>query len=119
MKRKTIRNHNDFFVPQTDLMAVSDYFLVKAKNAKIPCDARYGIITSKKTFKLAVQRNRAKRLMRDWIAFNENLMNDNLDYIFIPRSAILGAQRQDGREKLEKALNKILKTYEQNTKKSS
>lgn len=117
MKRKTIRNHNDFFVPSTGFMVPGYYFLVKAKIAKIPNDARYGIITSKRTFKLAVQRNRAKRLIRDWIAFNESLMVDDLDYVFIPRHAILDANREIGRCKMAKSLNKISKMYKQNAKK--
>ena len=119
MKRKTIRNHRDFIVPFTDLAASNDCFWVKAKTAKIPDDARYGIITSKKNFKLAVQRNRAKRLMRDWIAFNENLMIDDLDYVFIPRFPVLNIVRDDGRKKMQKSLKKIAKIYKQNVKKSS
>ena len=117
MKRKTIRNHRDFFVPSTELMAADDCFLIKAKPAKIQNDARYGIIVSKKTFKLAVQRNRAKRLIRDWVAFNEHLMDADLDYIFIPHYAILDVNREDGRKKMEKSFKKIAKICKENAQK--
>ena len=108
MKRKTIRNHKDFFVPSDNPMANCSYFIVKSKDA-VKQDARYGIIASKRTFKLAVQRNRAKRLLRDWIAFNEDLMLPNKDYVFIARADILVCPREIGRKKLADALKKISK----------
>ena len=110
MKRKTIRNHRDFLTTPNDLMARADCFVVKTKTAKFANDARFGLVASKKVFKLAVHRNRAKRLLRDWIAFNENLMLPDMDYIFIARSQILDCGREDGRLQMEKALKKIAKT---------
>ena len=90
-------------------VAKSQFFLVRAKNAKIPDDARYGIIVTKKTFKHAVDRNRAKRLIRDWIAFNEKMMMPNWDYVFVIRRAILEADRTTGRVAMKKALNYLRK----------
>ena len=108
MKRKTIRNHKDFLTAP-DTPVVSDfYFIVKAKPA-VKKDPRYGLIASKRVFKLAVSRNRAKRLLRDWIAYNEHLMLPEMDYIFIARSTILNCTREEGREKLALALKKISK----------
>lgn len=112
MKRKTIRNHKDFIVPRDCISARSDLFLIKTKTAKIPGDARYGIVVSKHNFKSAVQRNRAKRLLRDWIAYNEDLMNQNLDYIFIVNNTILDVNRDLGRAKVKSAFEKITKQYD-------
>ena len=111
MKRKTILKHADFLTTQDCVLARDGCFIVRTKPAKIPGDARYGIIVSKRTFKLAVHRNRAKRLLRDWIAYNEDLMNPELDYIFIPYSSILDVTRDVGRDKMARAFEKILKTY--------
>ena len=72
-------------------------------------DARYGLIVTKKTFKHAVDRNRAKRLIRDWIAFNEHMMRPEWDYVFIIRRAILDADRTSGRVAMKKALNYLRK----------
>jgi len=116
MKRKTIRNHRDFLTTIDDFKSSNDLFMVKAKNAKIPGDARYGIIVTKKSFKLAIWRNRAKRLIRDWIAANEDLMVDNLDYIFILHGAILDADREQGRKQMAHALVQISKMYNKNAK---
>ena len=76
MKRDTIKKHSDFLAGENDPTARCAYFLVRAKPAKYPNDARYGLIVTKKTFKHAVDRNRAKRLIRDWIAYNEKMLRD-------------------------------------------
>ena len=108
MKRKTIRNHKDFATTPDDPVAADFYFIVKAKRA-VKKDSRYGLIAAKRVFKLATLRNRAKRLLRDWIAYNEHLMKPNMDYIFIARSTILNCTRDTGRRKLAHALKKISK----------
>lgn len=108
MKRKTIRNHKDFLTAPDDPVVFNHFFITKAKPAARK-DSRYGIVVSKRTFKLAVHRNRAKRLLRDWIAYNEHLMLPNLDYIFIARMHIFDCNRSDGRKKLANALKKISK----------
>ncbi|MDW2958911.1 MAG: ribonuclease P protein component [Alphaproteobacteria bacterium] len=109
MKRDTIKNHTDFAMGENDPTARCAYFLVRAKTAKFPNDARYGIIVTKKTFKHAVDRNRAKRLLRDWIAFNEKMMRPEWDYVFIIRRAILDADRTAGRVAMKKALHYLRK----------
>lgn len=118
MKRKTIRNHKDFFVPKDGTYAAFDCFKVCAKPAKISGDARYGLIVSKRTFKFSVQRNRAKRLIRDWITVNEDLMLPELDYVFIIRSSLLDCNRKKGYRQIKRALLKIAKIYNKNAKKS-
>ena len=108
MKRKTIRNHKDFLTTPDDKVVMNHFFITKAKKAAKK-DARYGIIASKRVLKLAVQRNRAKRMLRDWIAFNEDLMLPDMDYIFIAHTAILDCSREIGRHKMKNALKKISK----------
>ena len=116
MKRKTIRNHKDFFTSPDDPVYVNRVFIAKSKPA-VKKDARYGIIAAKRTFKLAVQRNRAKRLLRDWIRFNEKYLRPDMDYVFIARRDILDATRDDGRAAMARALtylNKNPKTQPKN-----
>ena len=114
MKRKTIRNHIDFFTPRDGVHICTDCVIVKVKPAKYADDARYGLVVSKKIFKKAVERNRAKRLLRDWIAYNENLMLDKYDYIFISRANILECSRDFGRSEIKYALKKIIKMEKSN-----
>jgi ribonuclease P protein component len=99
-------------VSQKSFKAMAECFVVKAKAAKISGDARYGLIVSKRDFKLAVHRNRAKRLMRDWIAFNEDLMSPELDYVFIAYSQVLDCGREVGRKSMADALVKIAELNE-------
>ncbi|MDW2996275.1 MAG: ribonuclease P protein component [Alphaproteobacteria bacterium] len=109
MKRNTIKNHSDFLAGENDPIARCAYFLVRAKPAKYPDDARYGLIVTKKTFKHAVDRNRAKRLIRDWIAYNEKMLRSDWDYIFVIRRDILNADRESGRDAMRKALHYLKK----------
>ena len=109
MKRDTIKNHSDFVAGANDPTARCAYFLVRAKKTLFPNDARYGLVVTKKTFKHAVDRNRAKRLLRDWIESNEKMLNEDWDYVFVARRAILDATRLDGRVAMKKALNYLRK----------
>lgn len=85
-------------------LARSPYFLIKMRPARIPDDPQYGLTVTKKTLRHAVDRNRAKRLLRDWIRFNEKWMRDDRDYVFIARRAILDADRTKGRTAIKMAL---------------
>ena len=109
--RKTIKNDADFAVTPDDLSGLSSYFIARAKYARFPNDARYGLVVTKRTFKHAVDRNRAKRLLRDWIRFHKDMMLPNMDYIFVARAPILKATREEGRSAMRKALHWIQKTY--------
>ncbi len=114
MKRKTIREYKDFLTSPDDLWARTRYFILKTKLAKYPKDPRYGIIAPKRVFKAAVDRNRAKRLLRDWICHNEKHMLDEFDYIFIIGKDILGATRDEGRKATRRAFRRIIKNHKTN-----
>jgi len=102
--RNTIKQHRHFLVAETDETARSAFFLIRMRAARVPDDPQYGLIVTKRMFKHAVDRNRAKRLLRDWIAYNEKWMRPDRDYIFIVRRDILNATRTDGRVAMKKAL---------------
>lgn len=107
--RDTIKNHNDFHMAEDDPSARAKMFVVRAKRAKIPGDPRVGFMATKHTFKLAVHRNRAKRLLREWVRFHEGLLVPEFDYVFYARSPILNTDRKTGRVAMHKALQHILK----------
>lgn len=102
--RDTIKNHKDFLMTDDNPVAKSAFFFVRMKPAVVPNKARYGLIATKKTFKFAVQRNLAKRKLRDWIRFSEKHMRPDMDYVFIARKPILDAPREDGRSAMVRAL---------------
>ena len=107
--RDTIKKHEDFHTSDTDPIARSVYFFVRAKRAKYPENPRVGFMATKRTFKLATDRNRAKRLLRDWVRYYSNKMLDKYDYIFIAREPILRANREDGRYAMALSLDFIAK----------
>lgn len=109
MKRDTIKKHEDFATAQNDPSARSAYFLIRAKKAKFENDPRYGVSVTKRSFKHAVDRNRAKRMLRDWIAFNEDLLRPEWDYVFIVRKDIFCADCYTGRGAMKKALRYMQK----------
>ena len=109
--RDTIKKHSDFHMTEDDPSARSEFFVVRARKTVFPGDARVGFTVTKRTFKLAVERNRAKRLMRDWVRFCDDLMVPEFDYVFIARPSILTATRDMGRIAMTKALRHILKKY--------
>ena len=107
--RDTIKKHDDFLPTEMDIDARSALFFVRARPTKFQNGGRYGITASKRTFKFAVHRNRAKRLLRDWIVYNEKHMRNDMDYIFIARMPILATTRTDGRAAMRRALHYIKK----------
>lgn len=107
--RNTIKKHKDFLIGEQDINARCAMFFVRARPARIPDDPQYGLIVTKKIFKLAVNRNRAKRMLRDWIRYNEKNMCADMDYIFIARMPILATTRTDGRAAMRRALHYIKK----------
>lgn len=117
--RNTIKRHQDFITTDTDPSVRSAYFVIRAKNARFPDDPRVGYVAAKRTFKLAVDRNRAKRLMRDWVRFNNDLMLPEYDYIFIAHASILTATRDMGRTAMAKALRHIAHENNKNDRQDS
>ena len=112
--RDTIKNHKDFIMTDENPTARSAFFYVRMKPCVMPNNARYGVVATKKTFQLAVERNRAKRLLRDWARFNEVLMLPDMDYVFVARRAILEATRDDGRAAMARALAQLKKNPTEN-----
>ncbi len=102
--RYTIKKHKEFLMAEDSPTAKCSFFVVREKPARFPGFTRYGLIASKRSFRLAVQRNRAKRLLRDWLRYNKKLMLPGMDYVFIARVAILNADRTEGRVAMKKAL---------------
>ena len=117
--RDTIKSHSEFMFKEADPCAKSAYFIVRAKKARFKTNPRYGILVTKRTFKLAVMRNRAKRLLRDWLQYHVGMMSPEFDYVFILRHGILEADRLSGRVAMFKALRHIARKYGQKPREKS
>lgn len=113
--RNTIKNHKDFIMTDEDAVAKCAYCLVRARPVRFPGDPQYGLIATKRTFKHATQRNRAKRLLREWLRINAPVMRDDLDYVVIARTPILDATRDEGVLAMNKALHYLKRTVPSTT----
>ena len=81
-------------------------FLVVWTNHAEDCKGRVGIITTKKTFCDAVDRNRAKRLIRESVRLlQNNLTQKPWDMVIVARHRILSTKQPD----VMRELNKICK----------
>lgn len=105
--RNTIQKHKDFLFDADAPTVLGKYFIAKVRPTIFPGDARYGLIVTKKTFKRAVKRNRAKRLLRVWIRLNSDLLHPDMDYIFIARHRILDAKYSAGMNAMASALTEL------------
>ena len=66
---------------------------------------QYGLVVSKRVFKLAVMRNRARRLLRAWIG--KSRLPKDFDVIFIARPKILETKLPDGTGQIRRALKAV------------
>jgi len=105
--RNTIKKHSDFQTTDDAPKFICEFFIAKARPTKWPGDARYGLVATKRTFKLAVDRNLAKRKLRAWLKICESSLNPDLDYVFIARSSIMEAALPDGSAQMKRALKKL------------
>jgi ribonuclease P protein component len=105
--RQTIKKHPDFACAENDLTFKCPLFIARARPTKWDGDAKYGLIVTKRTFRHAVDRNRAKRLLRVWIRLNLAYMSPEMDYIFIARHDILNASLPDGSGLMKRAIKKL------------
>jgi ribonuclease P protein component len=70
--------------------------------------SRYAFVASKKNFKKSVDRNRAKRLLREAVRLRLNLL-DNLKYdmIFIVKKGILNKKIYDIQYQIDAVIEKL------------
>jgi ribonuclease P protein component len=64
---------------------------------------RAGVVVSKRTFRRAVDRNRAKRLMREAFRLSRHNLLPQVDLILIARAGIAGKRCQDVMKDFEQA----------------
>lgn len=68
--------------------------------------SRLGVVASKRTFRRAVDRNRAKRLLREAFRLNRGRIDNGCDLVVIARRRILEAKCADVGRELARLLNR-------------
>jgi len=101
--KNTIKSHKNFKFPENNWITCGSFHL--KWRPKLFETAQYGLVVAKKIFPQAVNRNRAKRLLRVWIQANR--LPTDMDVLFIARPSILDTKMPEGINRVRTAINKI------------
>lgn len=106
MKSKTLKENKDFRRLYYRGKTQADSCLVTYVMKNRLGETRVGITSSKKIGK-AVERNRARRLIRAAFSFFESDLNADYDIVFVARTKTTKVKMQDVRQQMEKQLNSL------------
>jgi len=104
--KNTIKLHKNFKFPENNWLTEGPLHL--KWRPKLFESPQFGFVATKKTFPRAVDRNRAKRLLRIWI--RANTLPKDLDLLFVARPSILEINYLDGAHLVKTVVKKITKT---------
>jgi ribonuclease P protein component len=105
----TAKDYSDVF-QAVDVRVSSKHFLILARGKSLPT-ARLGIIVAKKNVKLAVQRNRVKRLLRESFRLRQTTL-PNLDLVVLAKKGIDRLDNPDCASELQFLWNKLSRKVE-------
>lgn len=103
--RKTLRKHSDFLIDTGFKDIKTDIFILKTRPCIFEKDPRYGIVATKKTFKLAVDRNKARRRLKASLIIFDKKLSEKLDYIFILKRKFLDTDFKEILDIVEASIN--------------
>ena len=86
--RLTSRQYRDVFDAGRSI--AGRYIVIWSKTTE-GAARRVGVVTSKRALHTAVERNRARRLMREAFRLNQHTLRDGVDLILIARARIVDA----------------------------
>jgi ribonuclease P protein component len=89
-------------------------FLQTKHTSDFPCQV--GVSVAKRNFKLAVDRNRIKRLMRETYRLQKEIVYDNLEMPYVFMISYIGKEEVKYEELFSK-MNKLLTLFVEETKK--
>jgi ribonuclease P protein component len=101
--KNTIKLHRDFNFEGAG-SAVTPSMIAKYRK-KLHDTGEFGLVVSKKVFPRAVQRNRAKRLMREWI--RKCKMPGGLDILLIARPQIMKTSLPEGVRHMKSVIRRV------------
>ena len=101
--KNTIKAHKNFNFGE-GRGAATPALIIKQR-PKLFEKSQYGLVANKRTFPLAVDRNRAKRLMRVWLQATGR--PNEMDIIIIARLPILETKREDGIRQMKYCMKKL------------
>ena len=108
MQINKIKKNKDFsFIYNNSKKVYTRYAIIFIKENNTN-QQRFGFVASKKTGK-AVQRNRIKRLFKEFVKLNRTKLKENTDYIFVGKSNLKENIRSLKYKDIEKDMLKVIK----------
>ena len=105
-KQYRIRKQKEFENVFNKGRYVSEWFLTLKFVSNDLGFSRFGFIISNKVSKKAVERNRAKRLLRESIRLFQNKIKPQIDFVFIAKKEIIGKDFAEVNDCVEKLLKR-------------
>ena len=108
MSIKKIKNSKEFSLVYNNSKKIyTKYAIVFVRNNENE-EQRFGFVASKKTGN-AVQRNRIKRLFKEFVKTHKNKFRENTDYIFVGKSVLKENIKNLKYKDIEKDVIKVIK----------
>ena len=108
MSIKKIKNSKEFSLVYNNSKKIyTKYAIVFVRNNENE-EQRFGFVASKKTGN-AVQRNRIKRLFKEFVKTHKNKFRENTDYIFVGKSILKENIKNLKYKDIEKDIIKVIK----------
>ena len=110
MSIKKIKNSKEFSLVYNNSKKIyTKYVIVFVRNNENE-EQRFGFVASKKTGN-AVQRNRIKRLFKEFVKTHKNKFRENTDYIFVGKSVLKENIKNLKYKDIEKDIIKVIKQW--------
>ena len=108
MQSERIKKNREFsFIYNNSKKVYTRYAIIFIKENNTN-QRRFGFVASKKTGN-AVQRNRIKRLFKEFVKLNRTKLKENTDYIFVGKSNLKENIRSLKYKDIEKDMLKVIK----------
>ena len=108
MQSERIKKNREFsFIYNNSKKVYTRYAIIFIKE-NMNNEQRFGFVASKKTGN-AVQRNRIKRLFKEFVKTHKNKFRENTDYIFVGKSVLKENIRNLKYKDIEKDIIKVIK----------
>ena len=108
MSIKKIKKTKDFSLIYNKSQKMHTKYAIIFIKENTSNEQRFGFVASKKTGN-AVQRNRIKRIFKEFVKIHKDKFNKNTDYIFVGKSILKENIKNLKYKDIEKDISKVIK----------
>ena len=108
MSINKIKKSKDFSLIYNKSQKMHTKYAISFIKENVNNEQRFGFVASKKTGN-AVQRNRIKRIFKEFVKIHKDKFKKNTDYIFVGKSVLKEKIKSLKYKDIEKDINKVIK----------